>query len=95
MRQRCARTASSALRSPVTAAFARLTQVTLHDLRLSACDESLPRIAFIAIPEDTVLVSLLIGNGPWTLWGGMEMQANEIITLGPGGSDLWLQNNAA
>jgi AraC family ethanolamine operon transcriptional activator len=63
---------------------ARLTQVTLHGLRLSAGDEYLPRIAFIAIPADTVLVSLPIGSGPWPVWGGMEMQASEIITLGPG-----------
>ena len=62
---------------------ARLTQVTLHGLRLSAGDEYLPRIASIAIPADTVLVSLPIGSGPWPVWGGMEMQAREIITLGP------------
>jgi len=62
----------------------RLTQVTLHHLRLSAGDEYLPRIAFIAVPEDTVVISVPIGSGPWPVWGGMEMQASEIITLGPG-----------
>ena len=62
----------------------RLTQVTLHDLRLSAGDEYLPRIAFIVIPPNMVLVSLPIGSGPWPVWGGMEMQASEIVTLGPG-----------
>jgi len=63
---------------------ARLTQITLHGLRLSSGDEYLPRIAFIAIPADAVLVSLPIGGGPWPVWGGMEMQTREIITLGPG-----------
>src|SRR6516165_2153881 len=63
---------------------ARLTKLTLHHLRLSAGDEYLPRIGFIAIPADTVLVSLPIGSGPWPVWGGMEMQASEIVTLGPG-----------
>jgi hypothetical protein len=63
---------------------ARLTQVTLHGLRLSAGDECLPRIALVAIPADTVLVSLPIGSGPWPVWGGMEMLASEIVTLGPG-----------
>ena len=63
---------------------ARLTKLTLHHLCLSAGDEHLPRIAFIAIPADTVLVSLPIDSGPWPVWGGMEMQAGEIITLGPG-----------
>jgi AraC-like DNA-binding protein len=62
---------------------ARLTQVTLHDLRLLAGDEYLPRIAFIAVPADTVLVSLPVGSGPWPVWSGMELQATEIITLGP------------
>ena len=63
---------------------ARLTQITLHGLRLSSGDEYLPRIAFIAIPAHAVLVSLPIGGGPWPVWGGMEMQTREIITLGPG-----------
>src|SRR5262252_2704384 len=63
---------------------ARLTELTLHHLRLSAGDEYLPRIAFIAIPADTVLVSLPVGSGPWPVWGGMETQPREIITLGPG-----------
>jgi AraC-like DNA-binding protein len=62
---------------------ARLTELTLHDLCLSAGDEHLPRIAFIAIPADTVLVSLPIGCGPWPVWGGIESQASEIITFGP------------
>jgi len=62
----------------------RLTQVTLHGLCLSAGDEYLPRIAFIATPADTVLVSLPIGSGPWPVWGGMEMQARDVVTLGPG-----------
>ena len=63
---------------------ARLTQITLHRLRLSAGDEYLPRIGFIAIPADTVLVSLPIGSGPSPVWGEMEMQASEIVTLGRG-----------
>jgi AraC-like DNA-binding protein len=63
---------------------ARLTELTLHHLCLSAADEYVPRIAFIATPADTVLVSLPIGDGPWPVWGGVEMQASEIITLGPG-----------
>jgi len=38
---------------------ARLTQVTLHNLRLSAGDEHLPRIAFVATPADTLLISFV------------------------------------
>jgi hypothetical protein len=35
---------------------ARLTQIALHSLRLSAIDEQLPRIAFVAALADTILV---------------------------------------
>jgi AraC family ethanolamine operon transcriptional activator len=63
---------------------ARLTQVALHRLRLSAADEHLPRIALIAVPVDMILVSLPSGNGPAPIWGGIRMRAGEIITLGTG-----------
>jgi AraC-like DNA-binding protein len=61
----------------------RLTQITLHRLRLSAAEEHLPRIAFVAVPADAVLVLLPIGGGSSPVWGGIGMRADEIITLGP------------
>ena len=63
---------------------ARLTQITLHRLRLLAAEEHLPRIAFVATPADTVLIPLPIGSGPSPIWGGIATQVHEIITLGPG-----------
>src|SRR5215831_4524517 len=63
---------------------ARLTQVVLNDMHLAAGEEQLSRIAFVAVPADTVLVSLPIGDRPAPIWGGMRMQAHEIITLAPG-----------
>jgi AraC-like DNA-binding protein len=63
---------------------ARLTQVTLHHLRISTGDEHLPRIAFVAVPEDTLLVSLPVGERPAPIWAGVEMRVGEVITLGPG-----------
>jgi len=63
---------------------ARLTQVTLHHLRLSAGDEYLPRITFVAVPADTLLVSLPLGDRPALMWGGVVMRLEEMITLGPG-----------
>jgi hypothetical protein len=63
---------------------ARLTQVALDSLRLSATDEHLPRIAFVAVPADTILVSLPSGRGPAPIWGGIAIGAGEIITLGAG-----------
>ena len=63
---------------------ARLTQVRLHRLRLSAAEEQLSRIAFVAVPADLILVSLPIGDQPAPIWGGIGMRTGEIMTLGPG-----------
>ena len=63
---------------------ARLTQVKLHRLRLSATEEQLSRIAFVAVPADLILVSLPMDDRPGPIWGGIRMRAGEIITLGPG-----------
>src|SRR5271166_2504258 len=62
---------------------ARLTQITLHRLRLLAAEEHLPRIAFVAVPADAVLVLMPIGGGASPIWGGIRMRAGELITLGP------------
>jgi hypothetical protein len=61
---------------------ARLTQVALLSLRLSATDELLPRIALIAVPADTILVSLPRGRGPAQICGGVRLASGEIMTLG-------------
>ena len=63
---------------------ARLTQVTLHHLRLSAGDEYLSRIAFVAVPADMLLVTLPLGDRPAPIWDGVEMQLSEMISFGPG-----------
>jgi AraC-like DNA-binding protein len=63
---------------------ARLTQVKLHRLRLSAIEEQLSRIAFVAVPADLILVSLPIRGRHGLIWGGIEMRAAEIMTFGPG-----------
>jgi AraC-like DNA-binding protein len=63
---------------------ARLTQVALHRIRLSAAEEYLPRIAFVAVPHDMILVSLANRSGPSPIWGGTDTRAGDMITLGPG-----------
>jgi AraC-like DNA-binding protein len=63
---------------------ARLTQVALHRIRLSAAEEYLPRIAVVAVPHDMILVSLANRSGPSPIWGGTETRAGDMITLGPG-----------
>ena len=61
---------------------ARLTQITLHRLRLLAAEEHLPRIAFVVVPADSVLVLLPIGSRSSPIWGGIGMRPGEISTLG-------------
>jgi AraC-like DNA-binding protein len=63
---------------------ARLTQVTLHRLRLSAGDEYLSRVAFVAVPTNMLLVALPLGDRPAPIWDGVEMRLGEMITFGPG-----------
>lgn len=62
---------------------ARLTQVALHRLHLTAGEEQLSRIAFVEVPAATVLVALAVSDGPSPIWGGVETQKNEILTIGP------------
>lgn len=63
---------------------ARLTRIALHRLHLAAGEEELSRIAFITVPAGMVLVSLPVGKRPSPVWGGIEMRAGSMITLGPG-----------
>jgi hypothetical protein len=63
---------------------ARLTQVALHRLRLSAAEEYLPRVALVTVPADMILIVLPYGNGPPPIWGGIGMRTSDIMTLGAG-----------
>ena len=63
---------------------ARLTQVELDHLCLTAVEEVQPRIAFVTVPADMVLVSFPIDGGPSPLWGGIEIRNGEMITFGRG-----------
>jgi AraC-like DNA-binding protein len=63
---------------------ARLTQITLDRLRLASAEEKLARIAVIAVPENTILISWPTANTAAPIWGGMAMKAGEMLTLGSG-----------
>ena len=63
---------------------ARLTQVALERLRLSAVEETVSRIAFVAVPAGAVLVAFAINRAASPIWGGAEIRAGEMITFGPG-----------
>ena len=61
---------------------ARLIQIALHRLRISAGDEKLARTALFAVPAEMILVALPIAGEPRPVWGGIRMRPGEIITLG-------------
>jgi AraC-like DNA-binding protein len=63
---------------------ARLTQITLDRLRLASAEEELARIAVIAVPANTVLISWPSSKTPASLWGGIAMKAGEMMTLDSG-----------
>ena len=62
---------------------ARLTQVALEEICLTAGEEEQPRCAFALIPDNMVLIVLPTGKGPWPVWGGITIGANQVITIGP------------
>jgi len=63
---------------------ARLTQIALHRLRLSAAEEHLSRIAFVAVPAEMILIAFAIGTAPSPTWGGIAVRTGEIMIIGPG-----------
>jgi AraC-like DNA-binding protein len=63
---------------------ARLTQVSLHSLRLSVVEENSARIGFLEVPANEVMMSFPLPNQPTPIWGGMAPRAGEFIIIGPG-----------
>jgi AraC-like DNA-binding protein len=63
---------------------ARLTQVTLDDLRVATIEETLPRIAFVKVPADRVLISLPLDRASRLYWGSINARADELVTLSRG-----------
>ena len=62
----------------------RITQVDLHLLHLAVAYETAPRIAFVAMRPDIVLVWWPIGRPGSQIWSGAPSLAGEVMTLGPG-----------
>lgn len=63
---------------------ARLTQITLHVLRLSLTEENLSRVAFMSVPADIVQIIFPITALPLPTFSGIAARSGEIVTLGPG-----------
>jgi len=62
---------------------ARFAEVRLNGARLVDVEESVPRIAFTIVPDDTILVAFSLSRWPDWYWNGQEVQAGELATLGP------------
>jgi AraC-like DNA-binding protein len=62
--------------------LARFTKLELYCVRLAAVEENLPRIGFLAVPPDMVLVSFPIGDRPPPIWGGIQLRNGAIMTIG-------------
>ena len=58
---------------------ARLTSVSLPHLRLFSVRESLPRIAYVSLPPEWVIFAFPTLAEPPTVWGGVEMNSNDLM----------------
>jgi AraC-like DNA-binding protein len=65
---------------------ARFSQATPDRLRLIVVEESLPRIAFVRVPLDRILVAFTSEKLSRQFWNGMEVDAEHLIVLGAGAS---------
>jgi AraC-like DNA-binding protein len=71
---------------------ARLTQIKLHRLRLSAAEEQLSRIAFISVPDDIVVAAFPIDDGTAPVGERVRTRSHEIMVLSSG-EQLHLRTN--
>jgi AraC family ethanolamine operon transcriptional activator len=62
---------------------ARLSQITLDQVRLCVAEENTPRIAFIKVPNDEVLVLTTMGGSP-QVCAGIVVPSADVVVLGPG-----------
>jgi hypothetical protein len=56
---------------------ARLTWVELHNMQLLRCEEEFPRIGYLSIDRQLIVVALSISSSPFPVWGGIELQAEK------------------
>jgi len=63
---------------------ARLTQVSLNEIRLTAAEEQVPRVAFVAVPANVLLITFSIGQAQAPICAGIRVTEGEFVTVGPG-----------
>jgi hypothetical protein len=49
-------------------------------------EEDLSRVSFIKVPENSVLISFIVGDRASQAWGGIKAHTDEMITVRPGHS---------
>src|ERR1700704_3880249 len=62
---------------------ARLTQVTLNDMNLLAAEEQLPRIAFVAVPAEAVMLMFPMSKAMGLVCGGLAIQVGQFMKICP------------
>jgi AraC-like DNA-binding protein len=58
---------------------ARVSWVEMQSLRLVGIEESLPRVAFVALPAKSVFVSFPLDSGPAPLWCGVRLRRGDLV----------------
>jgi AraC-like DNA-binding protein len=58
---------------------ARLTWAELHHLQLLRCEEDLPRIGYVSLPEHLAFISFPGHSLPQPVWRGTELEAGDIM----------------
>jgi AraC-like DNA-binding protein len=64
---------------------ARLTWAELHHMQVLRCEEGSPRVAYLHLAPRLVFVTFPTFSGPFPVWRGTELQAEEIMFYGRGG----------
>ena len=65
--------------SPARKLYARVTSVRLPHLRLFSIEESLPRIAFVSLPEEWLHFAFAVAPKRPSIWAGLEMQSLDLM----------------
>lgn len=73
---------------------ARLTRVSLNQMRLTAGDEQLPRIGFVTPPQDTALILFSVGSTPAPVYGGIRVPEEELMVV-CGGAPFHARTNGS
>jgi AraC-like DNA-binding protein len=63
---------------------ARLTQVSLNGMRLTSVEEQAPRIAFVNVPAEVIVITFSIGGKNRPIFSGIRMTEVELITVSAG-----------